>query len=81
MKILNLLEDFHKGRNRNVPCPCGSGIKAKQCECNISKTAKQNVINMVYSDVNEAVMQDAENFAKENLEGIKDEVQRIFATS
>jgi hypothetical protein len=60
-----MLEDFHKNRNRNVPCPCGSGKKAKKCECNISKNAKRNVKEIVYGDVNEAVMHDAEEFAKD----------------
>ena len=58
-----MLEDFHKGRNRNVPCPCGSGRKAKRCACNVSKNAKRNVKDIVYGDVNEAVMKDAEKFA------------------
>jgi hypothetical protein len=65
MLELNMLEDFHKGRNRNMPCPCGSGKKAKRCDCNISNNAKRSVKDIVYGDVNEAVMQDAEEFAKD----------------
>jgi uncharacterized protein YcgL (UPF0745 family) len=80
---LNMLEDFHKNRNRNMPCPCGSGKKAKKCVCNISKKAKKNVKDIVYGDVNEAVMADAENFAKdysdEDIATMQDMMKDKFA--
>jgi uncharacterized protein YcgL (UPF0745 family) len=80
---LNMLEDFHKNRNRNMPCPCGSGKKAKKCVCNISKNAKKNVKDIVYGDVNEAVMADAENFAKdysdEDIATMQDMMKDKFA--
>ena len=59
-----LLNMFHKGRNRNVPCVCGSGLKAKKCKCSVSMTAKRVVKDGMYADINDAVMEDADQFAE-----------------
>jgi len=78
-----MLEDYHKGRNRNVPCVCGSGKKAKRCECNVSKKAKRNVKEIVYEDVSDAVMTDAEEFAdkysEEDIAQMQDMMKSEFA--
>jgi hypothetical protein len=67
----SLIQDFHKGRNRNAPCPCGSGKKAKKCDCEISLNAKHNVKQIVYDDIQEAVMTDAEVYAQEFKEELE----------